>query len=137
MAKAKRAPRKRKPEYAEPRPVLSVRLPEKVFAKLSAEAKERNVSVSEVVYGRLLQYDLYVAAAELEDPERAVRIDGLAVALESRGYRRMRVFGGTLWAEPNINIPEGSALPLHPDLETSIVAAVERGIAKALKDRKE
>jgi hypothetical protein len=133
MAKAKKAPRKRKPDYAPRRPIVSVRLPEKVFVGISAEAAARNVSVSEVVYGRLLRYDLYMAAGDLDDVERAVRVDGLAVALENRGYKRISVFGGTLWAEPNIDVPEGGVLPLHPDLEASITSAVERAVAAALK----
>ena len=62
---AKKAPRKRKPKYAPKRPVLSVRVNERLFADISAEAKARNVSVKEVVYRRLLNYDFYKAAGTL------------------------------------------------------------------------
>ncbi len=58
--------------------------------------------------------------------------------LEMRGYTRIFGPGGTVWAEPgvkNVTVPTGAAD--YQDLEATITAAVERAVAKALKDRKE
>jgi hypothetical protein len=137
MAKRK-SPRKRKPEYAPKRPVLSVRVDPNVFANISAEAKALNVSVTEVVYRRLLRYEAYKwtfgGTDAPNEPDIDVQLTALETALEMLGYTRIDGPGGAVWAEPGAKITY--ALP-YPDLEVVITAAVERGIAKALKDRKE
>ena len=51
----KRLPRKRKAVTAPHRPVLSVRLDAEVYAEIAAEAEALNVSLTEVVYRRLMQ----------------------------------------------------------------------------------
>jgi hypothetical protein len=148
MAKTKKAPRKRKSEYAPPRPVLSVRIDEFAFEDISREAAARNTTVTDEVYRRLLFYQARkLKHAQLAAREKAVQteeevqqaeVERFEAALERRGYRRISGSSGTAWAEPgakNISIPSNSVL--HPDLEAAIVAAIERGIAKALKDRKE
>jgi hypothetical protein len=141
MAKAEKAPRKRKPEYAPKRPVLSVRLPEWVFANISAEAKADKVSVTEVVYRRLLGYEYYrmtfggiEAPDGPKEPDVGMQLDALEAMLGLFGYTRISVPGGTVWAEQGVKITS-DALPF--DLEATITAAVERAVASALKDRKE
>ena len=56
MPKAKKAPRKKKAQRAPVRPVLSVRVPEGLYASISAEAAALGVSNTEVVYRRLMAY---------------------------------------------------------------------------------
>jgi len=132
MAKAEKAPRKRKPEYAPKRPVLSVRLPEWVFANISAEAKADKVSVTEVVYRRLLGYEYYrmtfggiEAPDGPKEPDVGMQLDALEAMLGLFGYTRISVPGGTVWAEQGVKITSDA------------FAAVERAVASALKDRKE
>jgi hypothetical protein len=138
MAKAKKAPRKRKSEYAPKRPVLSVRVDPFVFKNISAEAKARNVSVTEVVYRRLLSYEAYRwtygGTDAPNEPDIEEQLTGLETALEMLGYTRISVPGGTVWAEQGAKVTS-DALPF--DLEAVITAAVERAVAAALKDRKE
>jgi hypothetical protein len=144
MAKAKKAPRKRKSEYAPPRPVLSVRMDEFAFEDISREAAARNTTVTDEVYRRLLVYQATkLHRAQLPAGEKGVQTEEevrqaeamrFEAALERRGYTRISGPGGTVWAEPgvkNVNVPTGA------DLEATITAAVERAVAKALKDRKE
>ena len=133
---------KRKPKYAPKRPVLSVRLPEWAFANISAEAKAGNVSVTEVVYRRLLGYEYYrltLGGTEAPDgpnePDVGMQLDALETMLGIFGYTRISVPGGTVWAEQGVKVTSDAALPF--DLEAVITAAVERAVAWAMKDRKE
>jgi hypothetical protein len=87
------------------------------------------------------QKDVQKAEEEVRKVEEEVRkaeVEGFEAALERRGYTRISGPGGTVWAEPGVktvNVPTGAAE--YPDLEAAITAAVERAVAKALKDRKE
>ena len=150
---AKKAPRKRKAEYAPKRPVLSVRVDEKIFADISREAAARNITLTAEIYRRLISYQLLYRelGARPEDMQKAeeevrkvleevrkAKVEGFEAELERRGYTRISGSSGTVWAEPgikNFNVPTGAAE--YRDLETTIDAAVERAVAKALKDRKE
>jgi hypothetical protein len=135
MAKAKKLPRKRRPTVARKRPVVSVRLPDKVFADISAEATAMNVAISEVVFRRLMSHarhqwqadelaaferqmqgteeDRRVEAAMLDDDIRDV---GAAVA---HGIKTIEAI-----------VERGIA-----NLEFAVGAAVERAVAAAMKDR--
>jgi hypothetical protein len=129
---AKKAPRKRKVKYAPTRPVLSVRVNEDLYADISRVAATHNITLTEEIYRRLITYQLVMNA---EKEVRKSEVEGFEAELERRGYTRISGPGGTVWAEPGARNINYSALP-NPDLEAAIVAAIERGIAKALKDRK-
>ncbi len=83
MAKAKKAPRKRKTEYAPTRPVLSVRVDENVFADISREAAARNITVTEEIYRRLIAYQYYKLNAQWD--RRLPKGVQRAGSAESRG----------------------------------------------------
>jgi hypothetical protein len=125
---AKKAPRKRKPIIARKRPVLSVRLPEKIFADIQAEAKAQNVSVTELVYRRLVAYEMYkdlvrekgaVALSEVEELERRL------IRYEEMMVDQAMVDDASLGAW------------LNSDTTDDMIDKLAERIAKALKDRKE
>ena len=60
-----------------------------------------------------------------EDFERIVQIEELKLALIQRG------------SDASLQRSRWQAPPRHPQLKAAVVIAVERGIARALKDRKE
>ena len=88
MAKSKKAPRKRKPEYAAKRPVVSVRVDERVFGDISAEARARDVSVTDVVYHRLPRYEIFRDAVGDDDLDRIALTYGIDRTLAIRGFTR-------------------------------------------------
>ena len=96
MAKAKKAPRKRKAEYAPTRPVLSVRVDEKVFEDISRAAADNNITLTAETYRRLITYQSIMNAEKevrvnendvFEDISRAAADRNITVTAEI--YRRL------------------------------------------------
>ncbi len=126
-----------------------MRVDENVFADISRAASAQNITLTAEIYRRLITYQLLyrklgARPKDMQKAEEEVRkvleevrkVEGFEAALERLGYTRISGSSGTVWAEPGVkNVPTGAAG--YPDLEATINAAVERAVAKALKDRKE
>jgi hypothetical protein len=92
---AKKAPRKRKAEYAPSRPVLSVRVDEKVFEDISRAAAAHNITLTAEIYRRLIAYQFLMNSEEevrkaekvFEDISRAAAAHNITPTAEI--YRRL------------------------------------------------
>jgi hypothetical protein len=130
MAKAK-APRKRRVGKRAPtRPVISVRLPEKVARGIEAEAKAKKVAVSEVVFNRLLGWEAWQATEA--EPWKTEEVESVISSMQADDARDIDVV-----VRRGIKNIEAAVERSIANLEFAVGAAIERGIAKALKERKE
>jgi hypothetical protein len=124
MTKKAKTPRKRKLIIARKRPVLSVRLPEKIFADIQAEAAVRNVSVTEIVYHRLVAYEMY----------KGLVTEKGAVALSQEVEARLIRYEEMLVDQAMVDDASLGAW-LNSDTTNATINKLAERIAAALKDK--
>jgi hypothetical protein len=131
-----------RPPGAPYRPVLSARVPEALYATLTASARAAGRTLGEELIGRVQRSfeweqqfgEARAVLAEAKKTAAQVTKTNLEAGLKQGDYQQVRVIGGSAWLEKGVDPTNFTTDKLDPVvLEELLTRAAERGAKLALE----